>query len=81
MFVRGLNKGRTQPGSVQGVSYGLKSVCRGLEQGRNQPGSVQGPRRELRSVCRGLAQRHVPVLFSAASEMREQECFLGIEEG
>ena len=49
----GLNKGRTQTGSVQGPRCGLRSACRGLNMGSTQPASVQGPGCGLRRVCRG----------------------------
>ena len=35
MFVRGLNKGRIQPGSVQGPRGGLRRICRGFEQAQD----------------------------------------------
>ena len=44
LFVVGMNKGWTEPGSLQGARYGLKSVCPGLNVGWTQPGSVQAPR-------------------------------------
>ena len=66
MFVGGLNKGGTQPGSVQGARCGLRSVCQGLEQGRKQRGSVQGERCGFKGVCRG-PDSYKPVAASLAS--------------
>ena len=35
MFVGSLNRGRTQPSSVQGLRCRLRSVCQGLQQGQD----------------------------------------------
>ena len=43
LFARCLNKGRTQPASVQGPKVGSGVFVRGLNKVRSQPGSVQAP--------------------------------------
>lgn len=43
LFARCLNKGRTQPASVQGPRVGSGVFVRGLNKVRSQPGSAQAP--------------------------------------
>ena len=56
VFVGGLNKCRTQPGSELGPRCWLRNGFLGLDKGRTQPGSVQEPRCGLRSICWGMEQ-------------------------
>ena len=77
LFVGGINKARTLPGSVQGPRCGLRSFCRGLIMGKIQPGSEQGPRCGLRSVDRGLETVQEPAWLSAATDVWAQEYLSG----
>ena len=81
LFARCLNKGRTQPASVQGHNVGSGVFVRDLNKGRSQPGSVRGPRCRFRSVCRVIEQGQDPPYLSAWTEMCPQECFLRFEHG
>ena len=43
LFAGGLNKGRTQPASLQGPRVGSGVFVRGLNKVRSQPGSARAP--------------------------------------
>ena len=75
VFARGLNQSKIQPGSVQGLICGLRSICRGLEQRQDTAWFRAGTKMWVQEYSLRDGTGLDTIFFSARTKMWAQECW------